>query len=198
MPTLLHVGCGPQRKANTTPGFNTAAWTEIRLDIDPSVSPDIVGTLTDMSAVESGSVDAVFSSHSIEHLYPHEVPVALAEFRRVLKHDGFAVILCPDLRSVAALVAQDKLDEPAYVSGAGPITPLDMLYGHRPAMAAGNLFMAHRTGFTERTMRAALTEAGFASVASRTRARAFDISALASKSHRSDDELIPLARTYFP
>jgi len=71
------------------------------LDIDPSVAPDIVGTMTDMSAVATASIDAIFSSHNIEHLYPHEVPIALAEFLRVLKDDGFAVVTCPDLRSQA-------------------------------------------------------------------------------------------------
>jgi predicted SAM-dependent methyltransferase len=43
-----------------------------------------------MKAVASESVDAIFSSHNIEHLYPHEVPVALAEFIRVLKPGLFA------------------------------------------------------------------------------------------------------------
>ncbi|NBO46834.1 MAG: SAM-dependent methyltransferase, partial [Actinobacteria bacterium] len=28
---LLHIGCGPKRKAQTTSGFNTDAWSEIRL-----------------------------------------------------------------------------------------------------------------------------------------------------------------------
>ena len=96
MKTFLHVGCVPKRKDKTTRGFATDLWQEIRLDIDPSVAPDITGTMTDMSAVPSASVDAIFSSHNIEHLYPHEVPVALAEFKRVLKPDGFAVITCPD------------------------------------------------------------------------------------------------------
>ena len=51
MITFLHIGCGPKRKAQTTRGFNTPDWTEIRLDIDPDVSPDIIGTMTDMSDV---------------------------------------------------------------------------------------------------------------------------------------------------
>jgi hypothetical protein len=93
--------------------------------------------MVDMSAVTSDSVDGIFSSHKIEHLYPHEVPLALAEFKRVLSDDGFAVITCPDLKSVCALVAGDKLTEPAYTSPAGPIIPLDILYGHRPVMARG-------------------------------------------------------------
>ena len=127
MSTFLHVGCGPKRKDQTTRAFNSPDWNELRLDIDPSVQPDIIGTMTDMSALADASVDAIFSSHNIEHLYPHEVPLALAEFKRVLKADGFVVITCPDLQSVCALVAQDKLLEPAYTAPAGPIAPLDIL-----------------------------------------------------------------------
>ena len=103
MKTFLHVGCGPKRKDQTTRGFVSTDWHELRLDIDKSVQPDIIGTMTDMSAVADASVDAIFSSHNIEHLYPHEVPLALAEFKRVLRPDGFAVITCPDLQSVCAL-----------------------------------------------------------------------------------------------
>lgn len=35
---------------------------ELRLDIDPSVKPDIVGNITEMPDVREASVDAVFSS----------------------------------------------------------------------------------------------------------------------------------------
>jgi len=195
--TFLHVGCGPQRKHGTTPGFNTDAWQELRLDIDASVAPDLIGTMTDMSSVDDASVDAIYSSHNIEHLYPHEVPLALAEFRRVLKPDGFAIITCPDMQSVCALVANGQLTEPAYISAAGPISPLDILYGHRAAMAQGNLYMAHRCGFTWQSMNDALRAAGFPIVASVARPEAFDIWAVASNSPRSEAEIHQLAAQYF-
>ena len=197
---LLHIGCGPKRKPQTTRGFNTDQWQEIRLDIDPSVSPDVTGTMTDMSAVASGSVDAIFSSHNIEHLYPHEVPVALSEFHRVLSDDGFAVITCPDLQSVCALVAEDKLTDAAYTSPAGPIAPIDILYGYRPSMRNGNLFMAHRCGFTQKVLSGALQSCGFKSVATLARGRApfFDLWALASKSERSEDQMRELVGQHFP
>jgi predicted SAM-dependent methyltransferase len=198
MKSLLHVGCGPKRKDGTTPGFNTPDWNEIRLDIDASVAPDVTGTMTDMKAVASGSVDAVFSSHNIEHLYPHEVPIALQEFLRVLKDDGFVVITCPDLQSVSMLVLQDKLTEPAYQSPAGPIAPLDILYGHRQSMALGNLFMAHRCGFTRKVLTDTLREAGFQTVAAMVRVAHLDLWALASKSARSEDEMRLLANQHFP
>ena len=200
MKTLLHVGCGPKRKAQTTRGFNTDAWSEIRLDIDQSVEPDLIGTMTDMSAVPSGSVDAIFSSHNIEHLYPHEVPVALNEFLKALAEDGFAVITCPDLQSVCELIAQDKLTDMAYSSPAGPIAPIDILYGHRPSMSRGNLYMAHRSGFTQKVLGGTLRSVGFQTVATKSRGRApfFDLWALASKSQRSEAEMRTLVALHFP
>ena len=158
-PVFLHVGCGHLHQDRTP--FANNKWREIRLDIDQSVQPDVVGTMTDMSAVPSGSVDAVFSSHNIEHLYPHEVPIALAEFNRVLKSDGFVLITCPDLQSVCALVANDLLTEPAYHSSMGPIAPLDILYGLRRSLNSGNLYMAHRSGFTKKVMASTLLQSGF-------------------------------------
>lgn len=198
MKTFLHVGCGPKRKNQTTRAFFSDDWEERRLDIDPSVAPDVVGTMTDMSAVATGGVDAIFSSHNIEHLYPHEVPVALTEFLRVLSEDGFVVMTCPDLKSVCQLVAEDKLTEPAYFSPAGPIAPIDILYGHRPPMANGNLFMAHRCGFTEKVLTATLQAAGFKSVASMARPAHFDLWAVATKSTLDESALKELAVSHFP
>lgn len=197
MKKFLHVGCGPKQKEMTTAGFNTPEWEELRLDIDPNVHPDIIGTMIDMSAVSDESVDAVFSSHNIEHLYPHEVSLALAEFSRVLKPDGFAVITCPDLQSVCALIAEDKLLEPAYTAPAGPISPLDILYGHRPQLAKGNLFMAHRCGFTQRVLSGTLQASGFAAVAAKRRGHPFyDLWALATVPAMEEEKLRRLAMEF--
>ena len=198
MNTFLHVGCGKKRKDRTTRGFNTEQWLELRFDIDESVTPDLVGTMTDMARVESESVDAIFSSHNIEHLYPHEVPVALAEFLRVLKPNGFSVITCPDLQAVCAVVADDKLTEPAYTSPAGPIAPLDILYGLRSSMQKGNLYMAHRCGFTQKVLTGTLQSKGFKRVASMKRAAPyFDLWGLATKADLNEEELLSLAKIHF-
>ena len=195
---FLHVGCGPKTKTSTTRGFNSPDWEEIRFDIDEKVSPDIIGTMTDMSSVEPGSVDAIYSSHNIEHLYPHEVGIALQEFHRVLNDDGFVMLTCPDLQSVCKLVAEDKLLEPAYTSPAGPIAPIDMLYGFRPSMAAGNLYMSHRSGFTQKTLIDMFKHFGFESVAGARREASFDLFCLASKKKLPEDELLSLAKAHFP
>lgn len=196
--SFLHIGCGQSRKQHTVPGFMHPAWHEIRLDANAAVEPDIVANMTSMPMVPDGAVKAIFSSHNIEHLYPHEVPVALAEFHRVLKSDGFLVVTCPDLQSVCQLVVADKLDEPAYFSPAGPIAPIDVLYGHRPQTAAGNLYMAHHCGFTLRTLIAAVKAAGFQGCYGMRRDSNFDIWLIAHKKRLAQDELELLATDFFP
>ena len=146
MKTFLHVGCGNNNKSDLK-GFNNDNWKEIKFDIDNNVNPDIVGTLTDMKSVETASVDALYSAHNIEHIYPHQVPIALREFHRVLKEDGMVVIRCPNIQSVCEAVAQDRLLEPLDESPAGPISPIDILFGNRKEIEQGNEYMAKKKNF---------------------------------------------------
>lgn len=194
--TVLHVGCGPQR-IEATP-FGRLAWQEIRLDIDPAVLPDVTGTMTAMPEVAAGSVDAIFSSHNIEHLEAHEVSIALGEFRRVLRPGGFVLITCPDLRAIAERILSHGLTPPAYISPAGPISPIDMVYGLRSSLAAGNRFMAHRCGFDEATLDATLRQGGFPQVVTMSRPHAFDLWALATMEEWPEESLGDAALSLFP
>jgi predicted SAM-dependent methyltransferase len=160
---VLNVGCGyPGHGLH--PAFRGEEWRELRLDIDASVDPDIVCSMVDMRPIASGSIDAIWSSHNLEHLHRHEVPVALGEFLRVLRPGGQLLLTLPDLQKVAELAAADALEDEAYRSPSGPISPLDMMYGHTASIAHGNLHMAHKTGFTARTLQQLLTAAGFAEI----------------------------------
>jgi hypothetical protein len=80
----------------------------------------------------------------------------------------------------------------------GPISPLDILYGYRPALAQGNLFMAHRGGFTSQTLMNALTEAGFAVVTIQREPRSFSLWAIAFASPPSEQELMEAQYAMFP
>jgi len=160
----LNVGCGYPLRQKLHPHFHGPEWREVRLDLDPAVRPDIICSITDMSPVAADSVDAVWSSHNLEHLQRHEVPLALAEFLRVLKPGGLLLLTLPDLQQVARLVSEDRLEDEAYTSLSGPITPLDMIFRHTASLARGNELMAHRTGFTARTLQKLLTHAGFVEV----------------------------------
>jgi predicted SAM-dependent methyltransferase len=178
--TVLNVGCGHPHRRHLHRYFHGPEWREIRLDIDPAVRPDVISSITDMSAVMAASVDAIWSSHNLEHIHRHEVPTALGEFLRVLKPAGLLLLTLPDLQQVAELVAADQLEDQAYLSPSGPVTPLDMIYGHTPSLAQGHSYMAHKTGFTRRSLQMLLDESGFVEVSVR-RGGSFDLWATAYK-----------------
>lgn len=158
---VLHVGCGRATLTSLPGVFQNGQWGEIRLDIDPDVNPDIIASVSDMSTLEAASAQAVYSCHNIEHLFHHEVPVALREFFRTLTPGGALVIRTPDLQAACQMVAEDRLYDTAYMSPAGPIAPIDMIYSYRNFLLDNNVFMLHKTGFTATTLRAKLLDAGF-------------------------------------
>lgn len=154
--------------------------------------------MLDMSAVADGSVDAIYSSHNIEHLYPGEIPQAMKEFLRVLKPDGYAVITCPDLQAAARMIAEDRLMEVAYNSPAGPVTPFDIVYSHRQFTGRDKPYMAHHCGFTLKVLVGTLKANGFAGVAGKRRPAAFDLWVVATKGAMEDAELKTLAERVLP
>jgi SAM-dependent methyltransferase len=175
---ILNAGAGHMSARGIAPVFRSSSWEEVRLDIDPSVNPNVLGSITDMKDFPKHCFDGVWSSHTLEHLFAHEVPLALCECKRVLKPDGFAIFMCPDLESVAEHLTKYGLDQIAYTSAAGPITALDMLYGHQASVSRGRFSMAHKTGFTAERLGNLLLDAGFPTVNIR-RDEHFEICALA-------------------
>jgi predicted SAM-dependent methyltransferase len=158
---ILNAGSGPGAGA-MHPAFDRSIWTEVRIDIDRRNAPDFVGSISDMSAViDDESFDAVWSSHCIEHLNDHEVLRALHEFRRILSNDGFAIVSCPNLDAIAKLIVSEDIESVAYMSAAGPIRLLDMIYGHSRSIEAGHVYMTHRTGFTSDRLGRLAVQAGF-------------------------------------
>jgi predicted SAM-dependent methyltransferase len=158
---ILNAGSGPGTGA-MHPRFDRSLWKEVRLDIDPSNVPDLVGSISDMrEVVEDESFDAIWSSHCIEHLYDHEVLPALREFRRILSSDGFAIISCPNLEAIAKLVVSEDIESVAYLSPAGPVRLLDMIFGYSRAIETGHIHMTHKTGFTTDRLGRLAVHAGF-------------------------------------
>jgi ubiquinone/menaquinone biosynthesis C-methylase UbiE len=199
MKTFLNVGCGPVYRSKIK-GFDNDNWKEIRFDIDENVNPDIVGTLTNMKLVKTGSVDAVHSSYNIDHIYPHEVPVALKEFYRVLKDDGIVFIRCPDIQTVCEAVVQDKLLEPLYETEDGrQISPIDILFGNRQEIASGNEYMAKKCGFTYSVLDVIFSKAGFkARYGGRIPFNGGELALVAFKQKKSEEEIKKIANPFFP
>ncbi|TXF13728.1 class I SAM-dependent methyltransferase [Pelomicrobium methylotrophicum] len=192
---LLHIGCGQADIRSLPSGFQSG-WREIRVDLDPAARPHLLASFADLTLVPDGSVDAVFSSHTIEHLYWFEVPQALAECRRVLRPDGMLVTTCPDLQAAAEMIAADRIDEVAYISPAGPVTPFDIVFSYRPFVERAPQTMSHKCGFTVRTLSTAMREAGFPAVFAFRRPAHFDLWCLARPIPTPPEELERLAAAY--
>ncbi|MDR2160930.1 MAG: hypothetical protein LBO77_02165 [Desulfovibrio sp.] len=197
MPRFLHAMSGGNAKTRTTRLLARPDWQEVRLDPAQKTKPDIPGSLLDMRSVPQGAFDAVYVSHNLERLYPHQVGNALGNCLRSLKEDGHLVVICADLQAACAQAAAGGLLDEAYASPAGPVTPLDILYGYRPALAAGHLEYACHCGFTAKFLLESLLRSGFASVQAVRNAKAFSIIALATRRKRSEAFLAELAKSHF-
>jgi SAM-dependent methyltransferase len=161
-------------------------WRELRVDINAEAAPDILADVTDLSSIESASVDAVWSAHCLEHLYLHEVGKAVGEAFRILADDGFFCMIVPDLQAIAEFLATDRLHDVVYQSPAGPITAHDMIYGYGASLARGNAAMAHRCGFTPTLMMQKLQEAPFAEIVLKRRTN-HELAGIGCKRQATDD-----------
>lgn len=168
MKKVLNVG-GNTKAIPLPPQY--AGFEHVLLDIDPKGSPDIVCDARNLTSLEGGQFDAVYCSHNLEHYYRHDVPKVLAGFLHVLKDSGFAHIRVPDLNELMRVTIERGLDvdDVLYQSKAGPIMVLDVLYGYSVQIEqSGQDFFAHKTGFTQKSLTAAFTRAGFAKFYSMT------------------------------
>ncbi|MFZ4805463.1 MAG: class I SAM-dependent methyltransferase [Synechococcus lacustris] len=141
-----------------------ASFEQVLLDLDPTVGANIVLDVRELTSLEPQQFDAVYCSHNLEHVRQHEVPIVLAGFRHVLKPGGLAHIIVPDLQELMLVCVQQgiDLDGLLYESPMGPITPLDVLFGHGGMIAqSGQDFYAHRTGFSSRTLANVVEASGF-------------------------------------
>jgi predicted SAM-dependent methyltransferase len=198
MPRWLNVGCGPKGSGLQPPGLKVnAGWAELRLDSDLAVQPDVLAPAHDLSALEDGCMDAVFSSHCIEHLYLDQAVPALCEWRRVLQPEGFLLLVCPDLQAAAEMVAHDRLFEVAYAG----IRPYDIIFSHQGLVAQGRAqghsFMEHKSGYTLSTLRQFVNEAGFAVHAGMRLRPRFELWLIASVQERSEADMRALAQQHF-
>ena len=145
-PTRLHWGCGTRA---------AAGW--INADVRALPGVDIVGDIRDGLALPSGSFDCVVAIHVLQDLPWSDIPVALAELRRVLKPGGALRLGLPDLdRAIDAYRAGQREyfhvpDEDAQAVGAKLVTQI-IWYG------------SVRTPFTWDFAREVLQRTGFVDV----------------------------------
>lgn len=158
---VLNVG-GNSKDVALPPQY--AGWEHVLLDIDPRGKPDIVCDARELTTLAGSSFDSIHCSHNLEHYHRHDVKRVLAGFQHVLKPDGFVFLRVPDMSELMQTVVAKKLDidDVLYQSKAGPITVRDVIYGYgREIEETGNDYYAHKTGFTRKSLEAALRAGGF-------------------------------------
>jgi SAM-dependent methyltransferase len=161
---VLNVG-GNNKTIALPPQY--AGFEHLLLDIDPTGKPDICCDARKLTTLDAAQFDAIYCSHNLEHYYRHDVAAVLAGFRHVVKDGGFIQIRVPDMAEVFRRVVEQKLDidDVLYQSGSGPIMALDVIYGYGLQIErSGQEFFAHKTGFTQKSLLAALQRAGFSQV----------------------------------
>lgn len=164
MKKVLNVG-GNSKEIAIPPEYGE--FEHLLLDIDPKGSPDILCDARTLTTLEAAQFDAVYCSHNLEHYYRHDVRRVLAGFLHILKDNGFADIRVPDIQQLMKVTLQKGLDidDVLYQSPAGPIMVLDVLYGYSVEIErSGQDFYAHKTGFTQKSLLAALRNAGFGKI----------------------------------
>lgn len=123
------------------------------VDIDPRPEVDYVLNANDLSQFADESVDAIYSSHVLEHFHHtlnNEVANVLKEWHRVLKPGGRLFISVPDLRTVSWLYLNPNLTPPErfYLT--------KIVYGSH-----SNQYDVHKAGFDYGILSMFLSETGY-------------------------------------
>lgn len=135
----LYLGCGTQR----LPDF-------IHIDPHPSVNPDIVADLQDLSQFQNDSADLIYCCYGLQRWSPQQLPSLLAEWQRVLRPGGALRLSVPDFAVLARL----------YLAGQVALETLAPLL-HGDPTADSEIY---RWSWDRRSLTQALEQAGFVNI----------------------------------
>ncbi len=124
---LLHLGCGPDtqrtRWTDVDGSWNlrvqTSWWGLFFSQYAASLSgykwPAHVRwmDITKGLPFADGSVDAIYASHVLEHLYRSDALRLMVECKRILKSDGVIRLVLPDLKTIASSYLRDHRSDAA-------------------------------------------------------------------------------------
>lgn len=144
----LNIGCGNRR----LPGYTG-------VDLSPnSAAADIFAPADDIPLADA-CADEVMVIHLVEHLYPWDLPHALAEWARLLKSGGKLVIEAPDLIKCCLNLIEGRRGKHPNQMG---------LWGIYGDDRAKDPLMMHRYGYTFASLAPLVETAGFHGMVERT------------------------------
>lgn len=85
----LHLGCGKRY----LPGF-------LHVDAIRYDHLDYVGDISKLYFIESNTVSEIYASHVLEHFKRADLPIVLAEWKRVLKPNGLLRLSVPNFAAI--------------------------------------------------------------------------------------------------
>jgi predicted SAM-dependent methyltransferase len=146
----LNIGSGEKHR----PGYTS-------VDLRPLPGVEIVCNAWDiLKHVTAGTVETIYSRHMLEHLTFAEGRRALKAWHEALQPGGEAEILLPDLYYHARqLLAAPDSKSAFNARVTNHAHAIASLYGWQT-----HEYDVHRSGYTERSLRAALFAAGFVEV----------------------------------
>lgn len=134
----LNLGCEHDKRTG---------W--INLDIDPRVTPDVVGDARAMPQFADETFSEIYASHLLEHFFEHEVIPTLNEWNRLLTPGGSLIIIVPDVQKVCQYWAAALLSE------------TDILKGFIGDNQVKSPFMLHKTFFWFSRLKALLESTNY-------------------------------------
>lgn len=138
-PLNLHLGCGKR----DIPGF-------YNIDRDKFDHIDTVSGIDNLPFVKDGTVDLIYSCHSLEYFDLFEVKEVLKEWHRVLKAGGTLRVSVPDFKKVIEVFGYEGDLTSAY----------SFIYG-RYSKDPNDPKIYHRLIYNEYMLRNVLEESGF-------------------------------------
>ena len=123
------------------------------LDVEQRPEVDYIGNASDLSQFEDESIEAIYTSHVLEHFYyalNYELAFTLVEWHRVLKQGGQLMISVPDLRTLCWLYSRPDIDHQ------NRFHIMRMIFGGQT-----NEYDVHKVGFDFDTLCSYLSDTGF-------------------------------------
>ena len=125
---VLDMGCGYGEFINNVTArrrIGLDMWDGISAHLAPGVEP-IVGSVTDLGAIDDGSVDFAFASNLVEHIPQEAFARVLEQLRLKLSDRGTLTLLQPNYR----YAYREYFDDYTHVAIYSHISLADFLVAH--------------------------------------------------------------------